>query len=392
MAGVRAVASAISLTTVANLPLWLLTGLAPQIAASLNFGEAVLGAAVAAFYAVTALASLHCGRVVDRIGWRRGMVLAALVTIVSLVGMSAVNGLIALFALLVVGSIGFSTAQPCANLALARVVNVRWQGTAFGVKQSSLPVTSLLVGGSVPLFIEPGRWRWSFILAAALVCVLLVVMLRDLVRNGEPSAVRFRLALRGTRTGGREFRRLPPALVMLAAAAGFGAAATISLGGFVIVYGVAAGFTPSQAGQVLAVASVICIVGRVLSGYVVDRRGRGRLMLVAVMMLGGCVGHALLASGGGGWTVVLGAVLAFGMGWAWNGVFAFAVVYHHNEYPATATGVIQAAMGTGGAVGPLLFGLVVDGYGYRPAWAGTAAALATSAVCVLLSRRMLARR
>lgn len=392
MAGVRAVAFAISLTTVANLPLWLLSGLAPQIATSLRFGEAVLGAAVAVFYGFTALTSMLCGRLVDRIGWRRGMVLAALVTIVSLVGMGAVNGLVGLFALLLVGSLGFSLAQPCANLALARVVDVRRQGTAFGIKQSSLPLTSLLVGSSVPLFTGPGGWRWAFVAAAVLVGVLLVVVARDLIRHREPSALPIRQALRRRQTSARESRRLPPALIMLAVAAGFAAATTISLGGFIVVYGVAAGFTPTQAGQILAIASVGCLAGRVLSGYVVDRRGRGRLPLVAMMMLGGCVGHSLLASGGRGWTVVLGAILAFGLGWAWNGVFAFAVVYHHSEYPATATGVIQTAMGTGGAVGPLLFGLVVDGYGYGPAWAGTATALAIAAVCVMLSRRLIARR
>lgn len=185
---------------------------------------------------------------------------------------------------------------------------------------------------------------------------------------------------------------MPPALVALACAAAFGAAATISLGGFLVVYAVAAGFTPVEAGQILALASVTCLVGRLISGVVIDRRGRGKLQLVAVMMLAGCLGHTLLAIRGPGWTVVVGAVMAFGLGWAWNGVFAFAVVFHHSEYPGTATGVIQTAMGVGGTIGPLLFGLGVDTYGYGPAWTGTALALAASAACVLISRRLILRQ
>lgn len=392
--GTRAVALAVTVTTFGNLPVWLLTGLAPQVSAELEFGDAALGVAVASFFGFTAFVSLPAGRLVERVGWKRGMVLAAAATATALVGLSTVPSFAVLLAFLLVGSIGFSIAQPCANLALAHVIAVHRQGTAFGIKQSSLPLTGLLVGATVPLFSNPGGWRWAYVVSAVLVCLYILVLVVDLVRSRDPSAEPsnvWRLRVRRRGKARSPAVRPRPALIVLAAAAGLGAAATLSIGGFVVVYGVASGLTAVEAGQLLAASSVLCLTGRLVSGYVADLRGRRHLLFVAIMMAAGCVGLALLSIGGHVVVVVIGTLLAFGVGWSWNGVFAFAVVLNHQAYPATATGVVQTAMGAGGAVGPLLFGFVAAQFGYAPAWAGALVAMAGASLCVLQARRMIAR-
>ena len=74
----RAVAGAVAITTVAVLPVFLTGGLAVQISAELGFDPAGLGLVVAAYFGVSALASLPCGWLVERFGAGRTSRLAVL--------------------------------------------------------------------------------------------------------------------------------------------------------------------------------------------------------------------------------------------------------------------------------------------------------------------------
>jgi MFS family permease len=294
---------------------------------------------------------------------------------------------------LVLGAIGFAFAQPSSNVALAETVSLHRQATAFGLKQASLPVTTLLVGVTVPLFLGPDGWRWAFGSSAALtVLFIAVVLVGARTPRREDRARSFRmLRRRGIEPTVRAPRHRPqPPLLVLAAGAGLGSAATSSIGGFLVVFGVSTGLSPAAAGRLLAIGSIVCLASRLITGWVADRRGRGHLRVVGLMMLGGSTGFLLLAAEQP-WTVVAGTALAFGLGWAWNGLFAFAVVHNHREYPAMATGVVQTAIGTGSATGPLAFGVTLSLTSYPVAWIGVAVALALGALLVLRGRGMLAR-
>lgn len=390
--GLQTVALAIVSTSLSNLPLWLLTGFAPQVVHDLEFGNVGIGAGIATFFGVSALLSIKAGRLIEVIGWQRGMILSAGLSLLSLLGVALVaHSYPVLIALLALGAIGFTVAHPSANLALAGGVAHHRQGVAFGVKQASLPVTTLMVGVAVPVFAQEGGWRWAFVTSAAITfgfLALLLGMLAPVVWRMRQGRRLQALERRGTTN---ERQKPPRALVILAVGAGLGSAATASLGGFLVVYAVASGLTPSSAGRLLAVASLVCLASRLVTGYVADRRGRRHLPVVSLMMLSGSVGFGLLAVPGSLWLLVTGAILAFGIGWAWNGLYVFAIVHNHRTYPALATGVVQTAIGTGSAGGPLLFGLTVSLLGYSMAWAGAGLALAAGAGMVALGRSFLAK-
>jgi predicted MFS family arabinose efflux permease len=116
----------------------------------------------------------------------------------------------------------------------------------------------------------------------------------------------------------------------------------------------------------------------------------GRLLLVSGMLGIGVVGFALLATGEAG-LIVPGALLAFGAGWGWPGLFHFAVVKTSPGAPAAATGITQTGASGGAALGPLVFGLVAEAASYDVAWlvSGTVALAALGAI--LIGRRMLLR-
>jgi MFS family permease len=128
------------------------------------------------------------------------------------------------------------------------------------------------------------------------------------------------------------------------------------------------GFTPAQAGWILGGVSGAAVIVRVGLGWLGDRHTAGHLRLVITMMAAGASGFILLAFSTAPGFVLLGAGLCGAVGWSWNGLFILRVVEEFRSAPAEASGYIFGANYFGGVAGPLLFGLVVTQWGYRPAW------------------------
>jgi MFS family permease len=179
-------------------------------------------------------------------------------------------------------------------------------------------------------------------------------------------------------------------LVMLALGIGLGSAAATPLGAFVVESSVASGLRVGTAGLLLALGSAVGIVVRVVFGHLADGMGGGRLRLVAAMLGVGVVGFLLLASGSGG-LIVPGTLLAFGAGWGWPGLFNFAVVKTNPNAPAAATGITQTGASGGAALGPLVFGLVVEAASYDAAWLLCGAIALVALLAILAGRAMMLR-
>ena len=80
-------------------------------------------------------------------------------------------------------------------------------------------------------------------------------------------------------------------------------------------------------------------------------------------------GSAALLATGAVAPFVAGALVAFGLGWGWPGLFNLAVVGAEPHAPGAATGVTQTGIYVGAAGGPGGFGLVQSGRRYAVAWA-----------------------
>jgi cyanate permease len=173
----------------------------------------------------------------------------------------------------------------------------------------------------------------------------------------------------------------------LAIAAVLASAGPNALGAYLVTTAVAAGLGEADAGLLLATGSAFSILARVGAGWRADRAGSHRLTPMVVMLAGGAFGFALLAVGEQA-AVVLGALLAFGLGWGWPGVFNLSVVSRHLEAPAAASGVTQTGIYAGAAAGPAAFGLLASAASLSVAWAVTAAvALAGAALAAAAERR-----
>jgi predicted MFS family arabinose efflux permease len=161
-----------------------------------------------------------------------------------------------------------------------------------------------------------------------------------------------------------------------------------SMGSFLVAASAGRGLDPGLAGLTLSLGGAICVVGRLLAGWLADRRSGGHVGMMATMLAIGAVGVALLAVPGEV-TLVAGVALGFGLGWAWPGLLNFAVVRLHPQAPAAATSITQTGVYAGGGIGPLAFGLLVAAYGYTTAWlCGSLAMLAAAGLMVIGSRAL----
>jgi MFS family permease len=283
-----------------------------------------------------------------------------------------------LIACLVLGGFANAVAHPATHLSLAREIPPGRQAYSFGIKQAAIPASTLLAGLAVPGLALTFGWRWAFAGGAAL--ALAVAFLVPAEKIGGVK----RLA----RARAGDVPLAP--LVLLAFGVGLGSAAATPLGAFLVESSVEAGLRVGTAGLLLALGSAVGITVRVLFGHLADGMSGGRLRLVAGMLGAGVAGFGLLATGSS-LLVLPGVLLAFGAGWGWPGLFNFAVVRTNPGAPAAATGVTQTGAAGGAALGPLVFGLVVEAAGYGTAWLLSGALALAAIFAILAGRRMVLR-
>lgn len=375
---VRATVAAVSITGLAMFPVWLLGAMAVDVQADLAFGAAALGAAVGVFQAVSAVASIPAGYFAQRRGFREGSLVTIALFVVSTLGIATLaTGWLSLTWWLLFAATASALASPTANLGLAQLVTPERQGFAFGVKQAAVPAGTAVAGLAVPLVALTIGWRWAFALSA-----VAALPLAFTVPNGLPRP-------QGSRPRLRARPELLWPLVLLAVGGGLATAATNSLAAFFVLSAVDAGIAPSTAGLTLAAGGAISVVSRVLTGWRADLRGRGHFVVVALMMAAGAVGVVGLGFATTPATLLAATVVAYALGWSWNGLFDFGLVRQMSTTPATATGVAQTGKYLGGVIGPFAFGVTAETVGYRPAWIGAAVTLVAAAGTVLVARTSL---
>jgi MFS family permease len=339
------------------LPITLLGALFVAIGPEFGLDRAVLGLLAGVFLGVSIVVAPAAGVFSERTGAARAIIASALLAALACGGIAAVaHSGIGLVPWLMVAGLANAVGQPATAVFVVQTIPLPRQGFAFGLKQATAPLGTLLAGIAVPAFALTIGWRWAF----ATTAVLAVLAALAVPKLGRPS--RTEHAARGLRALRR--RRTVLALV-IAIMLGVGAAS--ALGVFFVDATVTGGFSPAAAGWLQAIGSSLGVAARLVAGRVADTRSSGHLGLVSVMLAGGAIGYLLLGLGGT-ISVVVGTLLAFGLGWGWVGVFFFAVVRLNPEAPGAATGIVQTGDFAGSLVGPIVFGSLAAGGSYQIAW------------------------
>ncbi|MBO0876167.1 MAG: MFS transporter [Pseudonocardia sp.] len=373
MAAVGAVAT----TTASVIPVFLVGGLAVQIDHELGFSPAGLGAVVALYFAAGALCSVPAGWLVERYGDKltsRAGVLLSAASMLAIAGLA--RSYLSLLLIMMIGAAGNSLGQLSSNLSLARQVPKHRQGLSFGLKQSAIPLATLLAGAAIPTVALTVGWRWAFVVIAVL--ALLVLPLAP--RGPRPT-------MRSKGNSDPRAERATGPLIVLAFGATLAAGSASALGIFLVSSSVAQGIGAGTAGLVLTAGSMVGVTARIGNGWLADRRGGRHIQVVAATLAVGAGGLALLSLPGM-WPLLVGTVLGFGLGWSWPGVLNFAVVRLNPLAPAAATSITQAGVYCGGCAGPLVFG-VLAAHSYPLAWLVSAGAMVAATIIMLVGRRLL---
>jgi MFS family permease len=361
--------------TASVLPGFLVGSLALQIRGDLDVSVEAVAAGVTVFFLAGAIGAGPGGRLSERTGALRAMRGSVLVAGACLLAAALLaNSLVVLFACLAVAGLANAVAQPATNLFMADQVPMERQGLAFGIKQSAIPGAVLVSGLALPVLAIPLGWRATFAICALGPLAVAVVLGRH-ATSLRPVAERER-APRPSRT-----------LILIALGAALGSSAPCALSAYLVASAVDVGIAEGTAGLLAAAGSAASLGVRLAVGVRADRRiDYGFGMVVALLVLGSG-GFALLAAGAPA-PFVVGAVMAYALGWGWPGIFNMAIVHLHREAPGAATGVSQSGIYVGAAGGPAAFGALNAAAGYTSAWLVTAGvALAAALVMSMAGRR-----
>jgi predicted MFS family arabinose efflux permease len=365
--------------SISMLQLFLIGALGPRLVGEAGFSRTVLGLTTTAGFGVAAALSLTAGRWVDRLGARRCLVALLVLAAAALALIGSATSTAMLLAAVALGGLPQALANPATNKIIIAAVEPARRGAVTGWKQSGVQLGAFAAG--VPLAALAGWLGWRAAVWAAAGCALLVAV--GAVRLLPPDPTR---PAGPPPPGASRIRVGRLALFSLLLGGGIASVNT-----YLALFGSQRlGLGPVVAAWLVAVLGVTGIAGRV--GW---SRRAGRLdrpaVLLAPLAAGACVAALLL--GASARVAALAWVAAAGIGAfaaAANAVSMVTVVRGADPKTAgRASALVSAGFFGGFALGPPLFGVVVDNAGYGPGWLMVAAQFAVAALVVmpLLRRR-----
>jgi len=378
-----ALIGAILLDVSATLPIGLLGVLAVSFVAKLGISEGQMATIVATFFLAGAVVALASARFLDALGWRRSLWIATAMSVSSPLVVAADSGSRAIVtAAMLVGGAGLAIMIPATNLALTRTTPVESLAVMVTLKQASIPIALLASGALAPSLALAASVEWPFLLAALVGPVgLLLLQIARCGCGDQPAVVDVGDDVRGR-------RRDLQGLATLGVATGIASLLPGALTGMLALSLAASGTSATQAGVIYGVANAAGIAVRLLSGLYAHRTGTDGFLPVITLMAVGGIGAMLLGLDSV-LLLLVGAVIAFGLGWGWPGLLFFAAMRAVPTSPAAASAVVQSGGMMGAALGPVMLGAIVTQSGWVIGWLSVGAMSVLAAVGVGVARTFL---
>jgi MFS family permease len=364
--------------------------IAPVVAQTLQVSPALVGLYVSVTYAGAMVATLMGGATVARMGAIRvsqwGLVLCA-------VGLAlcAVPWLPAMVLGAVFIGLGYGPITPASSHLLARTTPKAQMSLVFSIKQTGVPLGSMLAGAIVPPLALLIDWQLSMLVVAALclVCAGVSQSLRADLDSDRQAELHIRW---GSLIDPIRMVLAHRALLTMASCSFMFSMVQLSLTTYLVTflhddlsYGLVA------AGLALSVTQLGGIGGRVAWGYVADRwlGARGMLLLLASMMAICALGSAFLTTDTPH-ALVIAILVGFGASAiGWNGVYLAEVARRAPPGMASmATGGTLAFTFLGVVLGPPMFGALSGLFGtYRAGFVGLMVMASVSGTVLYVSQR-----
>nr|WP_324289257.1 MFS transporter [Streptomyces sp. H34-S4] len=350
------------------LQLFLFGALGPRLVGELGVSPALLGWTTTVGFGTAAVLSPLGGRLVDRIGPRRSLVLLLSVSAAALALIGAAPGPGFLLAAVALGGLPQALANPATNKAILAAVPPGQRGPVTGMKQSGVQLGAFAAG--LPLTALAGGigWRGAVWTAAATAASAALWALRAMPADppAAPAGSRPPLVPRG-------------AIAWLAVFSLFLGCGIASVNTYVALFGAQRlGMGPTAAGALVAVLGVAGIAGRM--GWAKAARP-GRAEWLPGGLAAGAVGAALLLfAASSARPLVWAAAVAVGL-FAVSANAVSMVLVLQRSAPGRAgqdSALVAAGFFTGFAIGPLLFAPLADAGHYGTGWLLVAAEFAAA--------------
>jgi MFS transporter, FSR family, fosmidomycin resistance protein len=359
---------------------------------SLDFAQ--LGFLMTVFFLVSGICQVTSGFVVDRIGPRPVLWFGVAGFVVSALLLASATGYATLLLATAVGGLANSVFHP----ADFSILNHRITGKRLGHAFSAHNLTGTVGWALAPIFVVGITALFGWRAAAVGVAILMTLVLIFIVWGRDALEV----------AGTRQQRRESPNAVhapnqgvlatlqqLLASRALWGAflffcCATIALSAvqnFTIpLMGSVYGMTAVAAGSVLSGYMVGNILGMLTGGFLVNTTPKTEYIVLATLLLSAGM-FLLLASG---WVPLALAALVMALAGFFSGASApsrdmMVRKVTPKQAVGSVYGLVYAGLDVGSALGPVLFGLLLDAGWARGPWLGAAAAFTVGA---LLARQI----
>lgn len=364
--------------------------MAPVVAQDMHVSPALVGLYVSMTYGGAMFASLMGGAAVNRLGAIRvsqwGLVLCAAGLLLCTVPWFPAMGLGA-----VLIGLGYGPITPASSHLLARTTPKHQMSLVFSLKQTGVPLGSLMAGAVVPPMLLALSWH-SSLAAVAAVCLLCAAVSQPL-RAGLDQDRQPSLQIRwGSWIMPIRMVLAHRSLSTMAACSFMFSMVQLSLTTYLVTflhddlaYGLIA------AGLALSATQLGGMIGRIAWGYVADRwlGAQRMLLLLASLMAAGALASATLTVDTPQ-TVVVAILVAFGASAiGWNGVYLAEVARRAPQGMASvATGGTLAFTFSGVVIGPPLFGALSTLFGtYRAGFVGLMAVASLCGIVLYWSQR-----
>lgn len=364
--------------------------MAPVVVEAMKVSPALVGLYVSVTYAGAMVSALMGGAIVARLGAIRVSQWGLLLCSVGLL-LCAVPWLPAMVLGAVLIGLGYGPITPASSHLLARTTPAHQMSLVFSIKQTGVPLGSMLAGAIVPPLLLVSSWQAS-LMAVALVCVLCAWGAQVLRTRLDSDRRADALVQWGSLVQPIRLVLAHRALYTMASCSFMFSMVQLSLTTYLVTflhddlsYGLVA------AGLALSATQMGGMGGRIVWGYVADRwlGARRMLLLLASMMALGALASAFLSADTPK-AMVVAILVAFGASAiGWNGVYLAEVARRAPEGKASmATGGTLAFTFLGVVVGPPVFGALSGWFGsYRAGFVGLMVVACVSGVVLFWSQR-----
>ena len=357
--------------------------LAPFFQEALNMTRAQVGLCTSFLYLGCVLVSIPSGRLSDRIGVRRVLLIGPAVMSLFFLAISRATSHQMLWFMTLCAGMGYGVINPSTTKAIVYWFSVKGRATALGIKQSGVTAGAAIAAVMLPALSLSLGMRTAIFIVGIIIMVLAVLcyaMNRDFPastaieakKQADDKGIRHVITHRN--------------IILLSLANLLYSSIQLSVSTYLVLYLKEKFLFPVvMAGTYLAVAQISAGGGRVAWGIVSDHLFGGKrksvLIIIGTMTTGTTLAMAALTVNTPSWllfvTVALLGLSVLGR----HGVsMIFVAEMAGKELAGTASGVFITIAYMGIILGPPVFGHIVDTTGsYSLAWLifGIASAVAT---------------